>query len=105
MLKLLRLRHSSLACILSADVNVPSVRMVDVTEGVLGIEWIEGKSVRFLLGGGAEDEEIVEEVGEADDITEDSTEEKEDPLQEYHVSTGMYPLSMDLMRVLNQCAG
>ncbi|KAI0781668.1 kinase-like domain-containing protein [Irpex lacteus] len=70
---------------LRADVNVPSVRMVDAAEGVLGIEWIDGKSIRFLLGGGAEDEEV-EEVDEADDVEEDPTEE-EDALLEYNVST------------------
>ena len=36
--------------------------MVDASEGVLGIEWIEGKSVRFLLGGGAEGEEEIMEI-------------------------------------------
>ena len=49
--------------------------MVDASEGVLGIEWIEGKSVRFLLGGGAEGEEEVEET---DDVVEPQEEEDED---------------------------
>ncbi|ETW76474.1 hypothetical protein HETIRDRAFT_328859, partial [Heterobasidion irregulare TC 32-1] len=44
-----------------SGVNVPGIRMVDAVNGLLGIEWIEGKSVRFLLGGGAEGE------AEADD--------------------------------------
>ena len=35
--------------------------MVDAVEGVLGIEWIDGASVRVLLGGGAEGEVEVEE--------------------------------------------
>ncbi len=30
--------------------------MVDATEGILGIEWIEGTCVRKLLPGGAEAE-------------------------------------------------
>ncbi len=59
--------------------------MVDAVEGVLGIEWIDGKSVRFLLGGGAEGEEEMaedeESVGEEEVI-------EEDPLLEYGVSHG-----------------
>ncbi|KAF7340218.1 Bud32 protein kinase [Mycena venus] len=47
---------------LRAGVNVPGVRMVDAVEGVLGIEWIHGQSVRKLLpGGGEEDEEESED--------------------------------------------
>ncbi|KIK46840.1 hypothetical protein CY34DRAFT_75277, partial [Suillus luteus UH-Slu-Lm8-n1] len=34
-----------------SGVTVPGIRMVDVNEGVLGIEWIDGKSVRQLLPG------------------------------------------------------
>lgn len=68
--------------------------MVDAAEGVLGIEWIDGKSIRFLLGGGAEDEEV-EEVGEADDVEEEFTEEEEDALLEYNVSTGTHFPSVD----------
>ena len=62
--------------------------MVDAAEGVLGIEWIDGKSVRFLLGGGAEgEEEIVEDA--SDEPDEDVPLESEaDPLQEYEVSQG-----------------
>ncbi|KIY66647.1 hypothetical protein CYLTODRAFT_377469 [Cylindrobasidium torrendii FP15055 ss-10] len=36
---------------LRAGVSVPAIRMVDATEGVLGIEWIEGTSVRRLIPG------------------------------------------------------
>ncbi|KAJ3552561.1 hypothetical protein NM688_g4087 [Phlebia brevispora] len=67
-----------------AGVNVPGIRMVDASEGVLGIEWIEGKSVRFLLGGGAEGEE---EVSEGVDFEEEEDAVvEEDPLAEYAVS-------------------
>ena len=54
--------------------------MVDATEGILGIEWIDGKSVRFLLGGGAEDEEEIIEDGDIpeDDADEVDTENVED---------------------------
>ena len=63
--------------------------MVDAVEGVLGIEWIEGSSVRFLLGGGAEDEETVEEVDDTEDSAEDIVEDLQDPLLEYNISSGM----------------
>ena len=62
--------------------------MVDVAEGVLGIEWIHGKSVRFLLGGGAEGEDDFnesEDGAEAENATET---ENDDPLAEYNVTTG-----------------
>ena len=36
--------------------------MVDAATGVLGIEWIDGSSVRVLLGGGAEGEIEEEEL-------------------------------------------
>ncbi|KAK0471369.1 kinase-like domain-containing protein [Armillaria novae-zelandiae] len=42
---------------LRSGVNVPGIRMVDAAEGVLGIEWIDGQSVRKLLPGGVEEEE------------------------------------------------
>ncbi|KAJ4001220.1 hypothetical protein F5050DRAFT_1561244 [Lentinula boryana] len=41
---------------LRSGVHVPGIRMVDATDGVLGIEWIEGQSLRILLPGGAEDD-------------------------------------------------
>jgi len=34
---------------LRSGVHVPGVRMVDAECGVLGLEWIEGRSVRILL--------------------------------------------------------
>ncbi|KAI0736894.1 kinase-like domain-containing protein [Fomitopsis betulina] len=72
-------------------VNVPGVRMVDAPAGVLGLEWIEGRSVRFLLGGGAEDTEgVVDENVENED--EDVIEE--DPLRDYGVSQD------DVMRMI-----
>ncbi|KAI5998345.1 hypothetical protein F5J12DRAFT_849814 [Pisolithus orientalis] len=36
--------------LLKSDVNMPGIRMV----GVLGLEWVDGKSVRVLLPGGSE---------------------------------------------------
>ncbi|KAK1236516.1 serine/threonine-protein kinase bud32 [Marasmius sp. AFHP31] len=52
--------------------------MVDATNGVLGIEWIDGQSVRKLLPGGSEDE------GE-DELADEETDEV-DPLTEYGVT-------------------
>jgi len=40
---------------------VPGIRMVDAAEDLLGIEWIEGASVRWLLPGGAETEDVTED--------------------------------------------
>ncbi|KAF8632703.1 hypothetical protein AX15_001727, partial [Amanita polypyramis BW_CC] len=57
---------------LRSGVRVPGIRMVDAAEGILGLEWIEGKSVRQLLPGGGDDE------GD-DDV-------KEDVLREYDVT-------------------
>jgi TP53 regulating kinase-like protein len=59
---------------------VPGLRFVDAANGVLGIEWVNGKSVRFLLGSGDE--------GEDADSDEDVV---EDPLIEYGVSKGTIP--------------
>ncbi|KAF7783994.1 hypothetical protein Agabi119p4_159 [Agaricus bisporus var. burnettii] len=67
---------------LRAGVVVPTVRMVDATEGVLGIEWIEGKSVRKLLPGGAEEEEDLLN-SQGDDLIE---QEDFDPLKDFGVS-------------------
>jgi TP53 regulating kinase-like protein len=38
-------------------VSVPALRGVDVEAGIVGMEWIEGWSVREVLGGGAESDE------------------------------------------------
>ena len=69
--------------------------MVDATEGILGIEWIEGKSVRMLLGGGAEGEEeqTLDSEGFPDDLTDASDESTShvDPLDEYQVTIGVSP--------------
>ncbi|TFY82157.1 hypothetical protein EWM64_g1849 [Hericium alpestre] len=60
--------------------------MVDAVTGLLGIEWIDGRSIRFLLGGGAEDEEeLPEDDGDGDDVDEPEP-ETEDLVSEYGVS-------------------
>ncbi|KAH9842887.1 uncharacterized protein C8Q71DRAFT_734992 [Rhodofomes roseus] len=64
-------------------VNVPGIRMVDTAQGVLGLEWIDGKSIRLLLGGGAEGEDETTEEETEDDSHEI---EEEDPFDEYGIS-------------------
>jgi len=75
---------------LRSGVSVPGIRMVDATEGVLGIEWIEGKSVRMLLGGGpqGEEEQVLDSEEFLDDTTDASGESASnvDPLDEYQVT-------------------
>jgi len=71
-------------------VNVPGIRMVDVAEGVLGIEWIEGNSVRHLLPDGAE-EEGEGEIAEHDDVKNEEAVKAGgvgDSLKVYGISVG-----------------
>ncbi|CAE7206525.1 unnamed protein product [Rhizoctonia solani] len=65
-------------------VSVPGVRFVHADTGLLGIEWIDGTSVRKVLGGGAEGEEEVE-VAEDEDMETDEQVEI-DELKEYGLS-------------------
>jgi TP53 regulating kinase-like protein len=55
----------------SAGVNVPGIRLVDAAEGILGIEWVEGNSVKALLRGAASGEEGEEEEMTGGDILSD----------------------------------
>jgi hypothetical protein len=66
----------------SCGVSVPGVRFVDAANGVLGIEWVNGKSVRRLLG--SRDEEYEE----SEDENEIEATADEDPLGEYAISKG-----------------
>ncbi len=66
---------------------MPGVRFVDAPSGVLGIEWINGKSVRFLLGSGDEGEETYDE--EDEDVVPAQV---VDLLAAYGVSKGMSEL-------------
>lgn len=61
--------------------------MVDATAGLLGIEWIDGKSVKSLLPGG-----VVEEISE-DAISESLARTDQNPLNEYGISLGAVDLS------------
>ncbi|KAF9018553.1 kinase-like protein [Hymenopellis radicata] len=58
---------------LRSGVNVPGLRMVDASEGVLGLEWIDGQSIRKLIPGAEpeDDDDNEEEL----DVTAESLEE------------------------------
>ncbi|CAE6532908.1 unnamed protein product [Rhizoctonia solani] len=63
-------------------VSVPGIRFVHADSGVLGIEWIDGTSVRRVLGGGAEGEEEVE-VAEDEEIEADEQDEVDELKEVY----------------------
>ena len=59
--------------------TVPTVLWVDEAHGVLGLEKIEGWSVREVLGGGAEGEAAQEDAAEGEEeIAVDETEEEDE---------------------------
>ena len=59
--------------------TVPTVLWVDEAHGVLGLEKIEGWSVREVLGGGAEGEAAQEDAAEGEEeAAVDETEEEEE---------------------------
>lgn len=60
-----------------AGVRVPGLRLVDVKQGCLGMEWIEGWSVREILGGGQEDDLTAEDDG--DERVEEVEDDAQDP--------------------------
>ncbi|KAM0793699.1 hypothetical protein ACM66B_001124 [Microbotryomycetes sp. NB124-2] len=69
---------------LRAGVTVPILRVVDLKQGVIGMEWIEGWSVREVLGGGREGDELAEsdEDGEDEVVTaEQAAAESQELLQ------------------------
>ena len=65
--------------------------MVDAANGLLGIEWIEGKSVRFLLGGGAEGEAEADGDDESEEDDDAPADALPDLLEEYTISHGTSP--------------
>jgi TP53 regulating kinase-like protein len=69
----------ALARCCKAGIAVPGVRVIDMESGILGMEWIDGWSVREMLGGGAEGEDEEEDEVEEDlEALQDLTlEEKE----------------------------
>ncbi|KAI0067485.1 hypothetical protein BV25DRAFT_1819834 [Artomyces pyxidatus] len=68
---------------LRSGVSVPGIRMVDAPNGLLAIEWIQGSSVRFLLG--SSDEPLDEPV-DGDLPVSDQPQEHQHPLEPYGVS-------------------
>lgn len=78
---------------LRSGVRVPGIRLVDAAEGVIGFEWIDGKSVRALLGGGAEGEE---ESEWSEDLSQDEpiAEETVHELQSFNGLTPAALMSM-----------
>ncbi|GAA5907545.1 hypothetical protein JCM5296_004110 [Sporobolomyces johnsonii] len=59
---------------LKAGVTVPALRVVDVREGVVGMEWVDGWSVREVLGGGQEEDQGVVEEEEEEEGAEEEEE-------------------------------
>ncbi|KZV97157.1 hypothetical protein EXIGLDRAFT_833137 [Exidia glandulosa HHB12029] len=78
---------------LRAGVNVPVVRLVDLDGGLLGTEWIDGMSVRRILGGG--DEGVLEDDDD-DDVAEEDADEH---LQKFAVTKD------ELMRLIGHEIG
>ena len=70
-----------------SGVNVPGLRYCDANEGLLGIEWIEGKSIKNLLPSGAQEEFYEDEDIDLDDAS--SLVVEEDLLKEFGISVGM----------------
>jgi len=68
---------------LRAGINVPGVRLVDLDGGLLGTEWIDGLSVRRILGGG--DEGVIEEDEDEDEL---QGEPEIDHLAQFKISHG-----------------
>ncbi|GAA5960345.1 hypothetical protein JCM21900_006537 [Sporobolomyces salmonicolor] len=58
---------------LKAGVKVPALRVIDVREGVVGMEWVDGWSVREVLGGGQEEDQggVEEEEDEVAELAEE----------------------------------
>ncbi|CAE6459056.1 unnamed protein product [Rhizoctonia solani] len=72
-------------------VCVPGIRFVHVDTGVLGIEWIDGTSVRKVLGGGAEGKEEAEVADDEMDVQED---ERDELKEIYGLTQGKDPIRL-----------
>ncbi|GAA5827965.1 hypothetical protein JCM11251_005670 [Rhodosporidiobolus azoricus] len=79
-----------------AGVRVPGLRVVDVRQGCVGMEWVEGWSVREVLGGGQEGDELPKE--EEEEV--DDEEEEEDDIAEMLRRRGVDEDSM--LRLIGQ---
>jgi TP53 regulating kinase-like protein len=62
---------------------VPGIRFIDLTEGVLCLEWVDGRNVRVLLGGDSEEGEDSEDSG-----TPAAKPDRQN-LSEYNITDGM----------------
>jgi TP53 regulating kinase-like protein len=91
---------------LKAGVRVPALRIVDVKSGALGVEWIEGWSVREVLGGGQEEDGLPEpDEGEAakeqrDEELDADDEDIEELLGSKGVTQGRRPCLVSLDALL-----
>ena len=74
---------------LKADVRVPGLRIVDVKSGALGVEWIEGWSVREVLGGGQEEDGLPEPADSEEMQDEDADEAEDDDILEFLSTKGV----------------
>lgn len=81
--------------------SVPGLRYVDAIEGLLGIEWIEGKSIKHLLPSGAQEEFYEDEDIDLDDASSLVTDE--DPLKEFGISVGMSYLFENGICIISHC--
>lgn len=79
---------------MKAGVRVPGLRIVDVKQGVLGIEWVEGWSVREVLGGGQEEDEGPELEGEEEEEEGEEGEDVAEKLRLLGVEEGALSLSV-----------
>ena len=82
--------------------SVPGLRYVDAIEGLLGIEWIEGKSIKHLLPSGAQEEFYEDEDIDLDDASS-SLVTDEDPLKEFGISVGMSYLFENGICIISHC--
>lgn len=73
-----------------AGVNTPGILCVDEAQGILGLEFIQGKSVRELLGGGAESDEL--ELGNED----------QQEIQEEETAVVEEEVALEMMKLIGQ---
>lgn len=84
----------SLARCARGGVRVPQVVLVDIDSGIIGIEWIDGKTVRFVLG--TDDELMEDEADEGDTCGGDASGSGGAPSSgaaEYGISQGGFTAS------------
>ena len=77
-----------------SGVNVPGLRMVDASVGLLGIEWIEGNSVKNILPRGAVEDGVDEEL-----VSESFGMDTPDPLNEFGISSGVCIMHLTFLQV------